>query len=65
MTANPAEGDTRSRDLARLRELTRPHRHHDGLMQQALVHINAADRIEAIDILARIGDPRDGATDGA
>jgi hypothetical protein len=59
-TANPAVGDARSRDLARLRELVRPHRHHGTLIQQALVHMNAADPIETVNILARIGDPREG-----
>jgi hypothetical protein len=64
MTAKSADGDARSRDLARLRELTSPHLPYPGApIQQALVRMNAADRTEAVDILGRIGDPREGATD--
>jgi len=64
MTANYAEDPARSRDLARLRELTQPHLPHPNApIQQALVQMNATDQAEAVDILGRIGDPREGATD--
>jgi hypothetical protein len=64
MTASPADDPARVRDLARLHELTEPHLPHpDAPIQQALVQMNAADQAEAVDILGRIGDPREGATD--
>ena len=64
MAANRADDPDRSRDLARLRELTEPHMPHPGAMiQQALVSLSTEDRAEVIAILGRIGDPREGATD--
>ena len=64
MTANPTDDPGRSRDLARLRELTRPYLPHPGaLIQQALPHMTLAGRAEVIGILGRIGDLREGATD--
>ena len=64
MTANPADDPDRSRDLARLRELTGPHLPHPAApIGPALVLMNAADRAEAVDILGRLGDPREGAMD--
>jgi hypothetical protein len=64
MTANPADDPGRSRDLARLRELTEPHLPHPAaLIQQALLRMNADDQAEAVVILGRLGDPREGATD--
>jgi hypothetical protein len=51
MTANPAEGEARSRDLKRLRELTRPHLSHGALIQQALPHMTPDDFDEIIAIL--------------
>ncbi len=58
MTAKSADGDARSRDLERLRDLTRPHLPHPSVpIQQALVHMNTDDRAEVIAILGRLGDP--------
>jgi hypothetical protein len=64
MTANPADDPARSRDLARLGELT------DSLLPYPAAPIGPAlalttpdDRAEVIAILGRIGDPREGATD--
>ena len=58
MTANPAGDLGRSRDLARLRDLTSPHLPHPGApIQQALPYMTPADRAETIAILGRIGDP--------
>jgi len=62
MTANPADGPARSRDLAWLRELTGPHLPHPGaLIQQALPHMTPDDFAETIAILGRLGDPDAGA----
>jgi hypothetical protein len=58
MTANPVGDPSRSRDVARLRELTGPHLPYAGApLQQALVRMTADDRAEAISILGRLGDP--------
>ena len=62
-TANPADDPARSRDLARLRELTEPHLLHPGApIGPALALMAPDDRAETIAILGRLGDPRDGAT---
>ena len=58
MTANPGDGPDRTRDLARLRELTEPHLPDpSALIQQALPHMTSDDRAETIAILGRLGDP--------
>lgn len=58
MTANPADDPARSRDLARLRELTSPHLPHPAApIQQALPHMTAGDFAETIAILERLGEP--------
>jgi len=63
MTENPSD-DARSRDLARLRDLTAPHLPHPGApFGPAIALMTPDDRVKAIAILARIGDPREGATD--
>jgi hypothetical protein len=62
MTANPADDAARSRDLARLRELTEPHLPHPAApIQQALPHMTPDDFAETIAILGRLGDPDMGA----
>jgi len=62
MTATPDDpAPARSRDVARLRELTRPHLSHGALIQQALPHMNPDDFAETIAILGRLGDPDVGA----
>jgi len=66
MTANSADDPARSRDLARLRDLTGPHLHLPypaAPLGPALAHMTLDDRAETIAILGRIGDPREGATD--
>ena len=64
MTANPADDSGRSRDLARLHDLTSPHLPHPGApFGPALALMTPDDRAEVIAILARLGDPREGATD--
>jgi hypothetical protein len=58
MSANLPRDPARSRDLARLRDLIRPHLPHSGApIQQALPHMTPDDRAETIAILGRIGDP--------
>lgn len=57
MTANPGHDPARSRDLARLRELTRPHRHYGPLIQQVLPHMTPGDFEETLAILERISGP--------
>jgi hypothetical protein len=58
MTANPAGDTARSRDLARLRDLTSPHLPHPGApIQQALPHMTPDDRAETLAILSRLSDP--------
>jgi hypothetical protein len=62
MTATPA-GDrlARSRDLARLRDLTSPYLPHPRApIQQALPHMTPDERAETIAILDRLGDPDEG-----
>jgi hypothetical protein len=64
MTANSGDDLVRSRDLARLRELTSPHLPHPGApIGPALLHMTPDDRAETIAILGRLGDPREGAID--
>jgi hypothetical protein len=64
MTATPADDPARSRDLARLRELTSPYLPYPAApIGPALANMTADDRTETIDILGRLGDPREGATD--
>jgi hypothetical protein len=64
MTAKPADEPARSRDLARLRDLTGPHLPYPAApIGPALAHMTLDDRAETISILGRIGDPREGATD--
>jgi len=62
MTAKSADGDARSRDLERLRELTRPHLSHGPLIQQTLPHMNPDDFNETIAILGRLGYPDENAS---
>ena len=63
MTTSPPDDPARSRDLARLRELTSSYLPYPAApIGPALAHLTAADRAEAIAILGRIGDPREGAT---
>jgi len=62
VTANPVGDLARSRDLARLRELTGPHLPRPGAMiQQALPHMAPDDRAEVVAILSRLGDPDESA----
>jgi hypothetical protein len=64
MTTNSADDPVRARDLARLRELTEPLLPRPGApFGPALALMTPRDRAEAIAILGRIGDPREGATD--
>ena len=64
MTANSSDDPVRSRDLARLRELTSPHLPYPAApIGPTLGLMTPDDRAEAVDILARLGDPREGATD--
>jgi hypothetical protein len=64
MTANPAADPARSRDLARLCDLTAPHLPDPAApIGPAFAHMTLADRAEVVAILGRIGDPREGATD--
>lgn len=63
MTTSPPDDPARSRDLARLRELTGPHLPHPGaLIQQALPHMTPNDFNETIAILGRLGDPNENAS---
>jgi hypothetical protein len=63
MTTNPADDPPRTRDLARLRELTSPYLPYRAApIGPALAYMTVDDRAEAIAILGRIGDPREGAT---
>jgi hypothetical protein len=60
MTANSADDPARSRDLARLRELTRPHPPHPAVpIQQALPRMTAVDFAETIAVLERLGKPEE------
>ena len=64
MTANPADDPVRSRDLARLDELTGPHLPYPlAPIGPALAHMTPGDRAEVIAILGRIGDPRETSPD--
>jgi hypothetical protein len=64
MTANSADDPARSRDLARLRDLTGPHLPYPAApLGPALAHMTLDDRAETIAILGRVGDQREGATD--
>jgi hypothetical protein len=65
MIANPYAGSAAyASDLARLRDLTRPHLPYPAApIGPALAHMTLDDRAEAIAILGRLGDPREGATD--
>jgi hypothetical protein len=64
MTANPADDPARSRDLARLRDLTSPHLPYPAApIGPALAHMTSADRTEVLAILSRLGDPREDSSD--
>ena len=61
MAASPSDDPDRSCDLARIRELARPHRIHGALIQQVLPHMTPDDFNETIAILERLGDPDESA----
>lgn len=64
MTANPADDPARSRDLARLRDLTSPHLPYPAApIGPALAHMAPDDRAEVVAILGRLGDPREDPSD--
>lgn len=64
MTANPADDPARSRDLARLRDLTSPHLPYPAAsIAPALAHMTPDDRAEVAAILGRLGDPREDPSD--
>lgn len=64
MTANPADDPARSRDLARLRDLTSPHLPYPAApIGPALAHMTPGDRAETMVILGRLGDPREDSSD--
>jgi hypothetical protein len=64
MTANPADDPARSRDLARLRDLTNPHLPYPAApIGPALAHTTPVDRAEVVAILSRLGDPREDSSD--
>jgi len=64
MTANPADGPARSRDLARLRDLTSRHLPYPAApIGPALAHMTPDDRAEVVAILGRLGDPREDPSD--
>ena len=64
MTANPADDPARSRDLARLRDLTSPHLPYPAApIGPALARMTPADRAEVVAILDRLGDPREDSSD--
>lgn len=57
--ANHTEDPARSRDLARLRELTDPHLPYPNApIDPALAHRDLNQRAEVIAILGRLGDAR-------
>jgi hypothetical protein len=59
MTANPADDPARSRDLARLCDLTSPHLPYPAApIGPALARMTPGDRAEVVAILSRLGDPR-------
>jgi hypothetical protein len=66
MTADPADDPARSRDLARLRDLTSPHLPYAAApIGPALARMTLGDRAEVVAILGRLGDPRkDSSHDG-
>ncbi len=58
MTANPADDPARSRDLARLRDLTSLHLPYPAApIGPALARMTPDDRAEVLAILGRLGDP--------
>jgi hypothetical protein len=64
MTANPADDPARSRDLARLRDLTSPDLPYPAApIGPALAHMTPDDRAEVVAILGRLGDPREDPSD--
>jgi hypothetical protein len=64
VVANPADDHGRSRDLARLRDLTSPHLPHPAApIGPALAHMTPGDRAEVVAILGRLGDPREDSPD--
>ncbi len=64
MTANPADDPARSRDLARLRDLTNPHLPCPAApIGPALAHMTPVDRAQVVAILSRLGDPREDFSD--
>jgi len=64
MTANPADDPARSRDLARLRDLTSPHLPFPAApIGPALADMTPGDRAEVVAILSRLGDPREDPSD--
>ncbi len=64
MTANPADDPARSRDLARLRDLTSPHLPYPAApIGPALAHMTSGDRSEVVVILGCLGDPREDSSD--
>jgi len=66
MTANPADDPGRSRDLARLRDLTSPHLPYPAApIGPALARMTPADSAEAVTILGRLDDPREDPPDDA
>ena len=57
MTANPSDDPYRSRDIARVRELTSPYLPDPGApIGLALVHLALDQRAEVIAIFGRLGD---------
>ncbi len=63
MTAKPADDPARSRDLARLRDLTSPHLPYPAApIGPALAHMTPGDRAEVVAILSRLADPREDAS---
>ncbi len=64
MTANPADDPARSRDLARLRDLTSLHLPYPAApIGPALARMTPDDRAEVLAILGRLGDPREDPSD--
>lgn len=63
MTAKPADDPARSRDLARLRDLTSPHLPYGAApIGPALAQMTPGDRAEVVAILSRLADPREDAS---
>jgi len=64
MTANPADDPARSRDLARIRDLTSPHLPYPAApIGPALARMTPGDHAELVAILGRLGDPREDSSD--